>query len=299
MAASREQVFQEKPVQFWTVMVVLLMAILLASHPISQYAVFGLLGNYLCWIFRIVIEAGCFIGVLLAILHYMPKAVSVNACVAIAIVLSLIPFTLGITAFDLIVGLPELGIDGESGNAGSRLRAFAWELVYSLDNHVAACLLLMLPQMISSTHSHSVDSTATQAADNIEINDAEVSLNGATKPTDPVQEDAVFYSAFEPPLEGSLCSIEAQEHYIKVISTEESRMVLYRFSDAVRHLPSSTGMQVHRSHWVAHGAVERVILDGQNMKLKLNTGALVPVSRTFRAAVEARHSAKPESSKEA
>jgi DNA-binding LytR/AlgR family response regulator len=65
-------------------------------------------------------------------------------------------------------------------------------------------------------------------------------------------------------------------------------MVLHRFSDAVRHLPDSLGMQVHRSHWVADKAVRGLVVNGQRMQVELSNGTQVPVSRTFRSAVEQR-----------
>ncbi len=55
---------------------------------------------------------------------------------------------------------------------------------------------------------------------------------------------------FKPSLDGQINHIEAQEHYIRVATSSERRMVLYRFSDAIREMPDTLGLQVHRSHWV-------------------------------------------------
>ena len=38
-------------------------------------------------------------------------------------------------------------------------------------------------------------------------------------------------------------AMEAQEHYILVTTTIESRMILHRFSDAVHRTPDTQGMQ--------------------------------------------------------
>jgi DNA-binding LytR/AlgR family response regulator len=39
------------------------------------------------------------------------------------------------------------------------------------------------------------------------------------------------------------------------------------------------GMQVHRSWWVARGAVEDVLRDGRNIRLKLARDVEAPVAR--------------------
>ena len=62
--------------------------------------------------------------------------------------------------------------------------------------------------------------------------------------------------------------------------------------DAVKQTPPALGMRVHRSHWVAHSAVDEVVIEGQSMKLKLHDGKIIPVSRTFRTAAESRYAAK-------
>lgn len=273
----------EKFLQFKVLLTAIIAAALLASHQVSQFAPFGVLGSYLYWLCRVLIEAGFFFALLFAIEHSLRLRIPRWACFTAAIFLSLIPFTLAITTFDLILGLPELGLNSAGAEIAnqSRLKAFGLELIYLSDNHIAVCLLLLLPRiMISDT---SLDAISETAAD-------EHATSTIQPPTVDESELVVFLESLEPALQGSLCAIEAQEHYIKVTTTAESRMVLHRFSDAVQQLPASQGMQVHRSHWVAHAAVTRVAVDGQNMKLELNCDRSVPVSRTFRAAVEQRYS---------
>ena len=53
-----------------------------------------------------------------------------------------------ITAIDIVLGFPELGI-GSTDPAGIKpAAAFGWELVYLLDNHIFLCLLLCLPRFL-------------------------------------------------------------------------------------------------------------------------------------------------------
>jgi hypothetical protein len=78
-----------------------------------------------------------------------------------------------------------------------------------------------------------------------------------------------------------LLSIMTEDHYLRVTTDRGSDLVLYRLSDAVAELDASLGLQVHRSHWVARRAVERVERDGHRIRLVLKTGERIPVSRTY------------------
>lgn len=244
---------------------------LLASHQLSQNTELGLVVNYVYWICRVLVEAGIFVAVLVGIERYLGQLMPEWGLFVMAIVVSLVPFALSITAFDLIIGMPEIGLNDDTPGNGSTAKAFGFELVYLFDNHAVLCLMLLLPRLINAYTS--IEPT---------INSGSIAVDETPAVSN------LFIESFDPPLLGELCSVEAQEHYVQVVSSEESRMVLYRFSDVVRQLPEALGMQVHRSHWVAHSAVKETVLQGQTMKLALNNGQFVPVSRSFRHAVESR-----------
>lgn len=274
----------QKSEGFLKFIIALLVAWLLAAHDSAQYEIFGVAGTYLYWTCRIVIEAAFFVAVLLTLERYF-KWMPEWATYVLAILVSLVPFTLSITALDLIIGLPELGFNGDTTVApDEKGLAFGLEIFYLLDNHIFLSLLLLMPRLLLSVGDGEVAAGAT-----------EKNGNG----TEPVVDSAAhtakqdipltFFESLEPPLDGHICSMEAQEHYISLNTTAESRMVLHRFSDAVRQTPAALGMQVHRSYWVAHLAVKEVVVEGQSMKLRLTDDKLVPVSRTFRAAVESRY----------
>ncbi len=254
--------------ELWVILTALLAAMLLASHQVLH---FGLAANYVYWFCRVMIEASLFIAALSAVERYLAHLLPQWGSIGLAIAASLIPFALAITAFDLILGLPELGINDGSTGGGSTAAAFAYELIYLLDNHVALSLLLVLPRILAAySEQKEILAMSDPVGEKID------------KSLDP------FLQSLEPPLLGELQSVEAQEHYVQLISSEESRMVLYRFSDVVRQLSGSGGIRVHRSHWVAHAAVKGVLIQGQTMKLELHDGRRIPVSRTFRNAVEAQ-----------
>lgn len=270
----------QKTEEFWIVVVALLLACLLAAHMEIQYASFGVVGSYLYWIARILIEAAFFMAVLFAVEKYLKQLIPNWACYALAMIVSLIPFTLAITALDLIIGLPELGINVAHQIPVSRGWAFVMELFYLFDNHLMLCVFLLMPRMLLQIASQTENDIASVNSFEADSNVAQVPVSGSS---------LAFLDSIDPPMNGHICAMEAQEHYILVTTTTESRMVLHRFSDAVKQTSSALGMQAHRSHWVAHSAVQEVVVKGQSMKLKLTEGKLVPVSRTFRAAVESKY----------
>ena len=274
----------QKSEEFWIGIIALLVAWLLAAHQSAQYAVFGVVGTYVYWICRILIEAAFFIAVLLAVEKYLKQSIPEWAGCLLAALLSLVPFALAITALDLIVGLPELGFNDDTLVLDGKGRAFGLEIFYLLDNHLFLSGLLLLPRLLLSA-------VRIQPEKQDVVENKADAAEASTEPkTVDRSSSLVFLDSLTPPLDGHICSMEAQEHYILVTTTRESRMVLHRFSDAVRQTPTTLGMRVHRSHWVAHSAVQEIVVEGQSMKLRLTVGdKLVPVSRTFRAAVESRY----------
>ena len=271
----------QKSEEFWIVTIALLMALTLASNHSTQIDALGFIANYLYWICRILIESAFFIAVFFGIEKYCKALLSGWSCYLCAVLLSLIPFTLSVTALDIIIGLPELGINDSGTEQISRGWAFVLELFYLLDNHLVLGMLLLIPRCIlrSKSYNDLNDSVLDEKKDQLDTSkDSNANI------------PLTFFDSLEMPLDGRIYSMEAQEHYILVTTTVESRMILHRFSDAVKRTPLTQGMQVHRSHWVAHSAVKEVVIEGQSMKLKLVDDRMIPVSRTFRAAVESKYS---------
>ncbi len=276
----------QKSEEFWIAIIAFVVAGLLAAHQSAQYPTFGVAGTYLYWTCRILIESVFFIAALLAVEKYLKQLIPEWAVYVLAMLVSLVPFTLAITMLDLIIGFPELGFNGDTTTApDEKGRAFGLEIFYLLDNHIFLSALLLMPRLLL------VETSNAQAEENEIMEEyAEVALTSVIPEATEQNMPLTFFDSLEPLLDGHICSMEAQEHYILITTTEESRMVLHRFSDAVRQTPAAMGMQVHRSHWVAHSAVQEILVEGQSMKLKLTDDKLVPVSRTFRAAVEGRYS---------
>ncbi|MFU8863161.1 MAG: LytTR family DNA-binding domain-containing protein [Rhodobacterales bacterium] len=89
------------------------------------------------------------------------------------------------------------------------------------------------------------------------------------------------------PLErrGPLIRIEAQDHYLSVVTEAGTALILMRLSDAETMLQDAGGLRVHRSHWVRCAAVQaHRRREGRDI-LVMQDGSEVPVSRGNRAAV--------------
>lgn len=81
-----------------------------------------------------------------------------------------------------------------------------------------------------------------------------------------------------------LVRIEAQDHYLNVVTTKGSALILLRLAEAVEELEDAGGLQTHRSHWVNLAAVtSHKRVDGRDV-LILSDAAAVPVARTRRDA---------------
>jgi hypothetical protein len=80
-------------------------------------------------------------------------------------------------------------------------------------------------------------------------------------------------------LGSEIVALEMEDHYVRVHTALGSALVLMRLRDAMALIGDLEGMQVHRSWWVARGAVEDVLRDGRNIRLKLPRGLEAPVAR--------------------
>lgn len=84
---------------------------------------------------------------------------------------------------------------------------------------------------------------------------------------------------------GSLLALSVEDHYVRVRTSRGAEMLLMRLSDAMRETGGVQGAQVHRSHWVAWGAVEAARREGDRAILTLKDGSAVPVSRANLAVI--------------
>ncbi|ATQ45130.1 LytTR family DNA-binding domain-containing protein [Caulobacter mirabilis] len=82
-----------------------------------------------------------------------------------------------------------------------------------------------------------------------------------------------------------LYAVEAEDHYLRLHTSKGQDLILMRLSDAVAELEGLEGAQVHRSWWVAKGAVADAKRGDGRATLTLTDGAQVPVSRAYAKAL--------------
>ena len=97
--------------------------------------------------------------------------------------------------------------------------------------------------------------------------------------------DGRLIDRLPPEKRGPVLYLTMHDHYVQVVTSKGSELVLLRFSDALQELGERDGLQIHRSHWVALDAVAGCRRDGDKMLLTMSDGTELPVSRTYRKAV--------------
>lgn len=95
-----------------------------------------------------------------------------------------------------------------------------------------------------------------------------------------------------PPEAGrELVWLQAQDHYVLVRTRLGETLIRGALSEADAAL-HGYGLRVHRSWWVAHDQLDRLLHSGGAGKLFLKNGETVPVGRAFRKEVRAALSAQ-------
>jgi hypothetical protein len=113
---------------------------------------------------------------------------------------------------------------------------------------------------------------------------ARVALAPEASPQGAVSLD--FFRRVPPALGRELLALEMEDHYLRIHTALGSDLILLRLRDALGELGPERGRQVHRSWWVAEGAVSSVERDGARTLLVLRNGLKVPVSKSFRDQVK-------------
>ena len=105
----------------------------------------------------------------------------------------------------------------------------------------------------------------------------------ADAPTDTAPD---FFRRVPPALGRDLLALEMEDHYLRIHTALGSDLILLRLRDALAELGPSRGRQVHRSWWVAEGAVAATARKGARTMLVLRNDLQVPVSKTYQDAVK-------------
>ncbi len=85
----------------------------------------------------------------------------------------------------------------------------------------------------------------------------------------------------EPDVRGAIRRVSANDRQSQVFTEKGETAVRMRFADVLIQLDGASGMQVHRSHWLAFDAIDRLQQDGRRYVAKLRCGGTVPVSPAY------------------
>lgn len=88
------------------------------------------------------------------------------------------------------------------------------------------------------------------------------------------------------PVRAPIVSLEATDHYTQVVTELGQATILLRLSDAIAEALPTTGLRLHRSHWVALDHIARAERDGRRAIVTLSDGRRLPVSRSNVEALE-------------
>lgn len=292
----------------WGLAATLLVGLLLGGHQRHGFAEFPLLLSYAYWVLRLGMAYLLFAGAL-ALLELSPLTPRIAwPWLALAAGLVTLPlFTLCVTMLDLLLGLPELGPGARPGgfgldssgaplSAGAMAALFGLESLYHLDNHLALCALIVAPRLLLSPRAaDALPAPPLEAGSRAMAGEAPVTLHQVTlhpvrlPPPAPSRPLPAVLARFDPPVKGRLLAVQAQEHYVRLITSEGAYCTLYRFGDALRDLEGLSGLQVHRSFWVADAGVAAVRNDRRGLRIVLRNGEQVPVSARHADLVQRRY----------
>lgn len=101
-----------------------------------------------------------------------------------------------------------------------------------------------------------------------------------------------FWTRVPKRLGRDLVALSAELHYLRVYTSLGETLILYPFGRAKDSLSRISGMQVHRSHWVALSHVTDVINKDGLTFCTMTGGLRIPVSRQYRAAVKSAWDSK-------
>lgn len=74
--------------------------------------------------------------------------------------------------------------------------------------------------------------------------------------------------------------LKAEEHYVSVTLRDGRALLLRgRLADAIAQLPKDSGMQIHRSHWVAKAALRQMVRAREGWRLRMHDGQELPIAR--------------------
>lgn len=73
--------------------------------------------------------------------------------------------------------------------------------------------------------------------------------------------------------------LKSEQHYLRIVSVNQSKLVLFNLKDAISKFPNNFGLQVHRSYWVALNHVISIKNKQGQYWVMLPNNIFIPISR--------------------
>lgn len=127
---------------------------------------------------------------------------------------------------------------------------------------------------------------ATEAGHASSCKDGESRDGPLTEPQPTVAPQSWFFDRLPAMVGRDVVFLNVCGHYINVVTTAGSCLVLMRFADAMAAL-GDLGLQVHRSYWVAHRHITGIFRRDERTLVRVTGPHEIPVSRTHLTAVRA------------
>ncbi len=80
--------------------------------------------------------------------------------------------------------------------------------------------------------------------------------------------------------QGPLLSLSAQDHYVEIVTQKGAHLERMTVTKAIELVPKESGLQVHRSHWVAYRAILDLEKTGERYAVLLRNGNKLPVGKS-------------------
>jgi hypothetical protein len=101
----------------------------------------------------------------------------------------------------------------------------------------------------------------------------------SAEPPTPAPSRPRLHNRLSPGFHGDILALESEDHYVRVHSLRGNELLHIRLRDAIAEMDGRPGEQIHRSWWVARGAVAGVHSRGRGCEVRLLNGERAPVAR--------------------
>lgn len=171
-------------------------------------------------------------------------------------------------------------------DAGDFMTAWLDELFGVAPPIILVWLALNTPQILRINFDHKSEISEDQVQGK--------GLQGGEVPRPSSSDNATpgFMNLLPKSLGQQLVYIQAELHYIRVVTLEGEALILYNLKDAIADLSPELGIQTHRSYWIAQDQIKSLKRHNSHFSVEVTTGQWIPVSRrrarTVQALLEAR-----------